>query len=181
MKYLALIPFLALLACAAEEPVPSTGASAAASSGPSFASFELTGDAGKPMTILGAKDAAPLDEAVVEGRVWYLVSGFASFKMMDLSLDYCGELNKEDKCPTPWDYCCDPPEERQRHTLVVTFFDEDGKPARMPKMEGLRLLDHLVVKGKVEKDEFGNVSIRATGWQRVQRPELPDYVRFPKE
>jgi hypothetical protein len=47
-------------------------------------------------------------------------------------------------------------------------------------MPSLRLLDLLVVKGTVEKDEHGNVTVVAVGWHRRERPDLPEGLHWPE-
>jgi hypothetical protein len=65
-------------------------------------------------------------------------------------------------------------------TLNVEARGPDGKPLKADSVPGLRLLDLVVAKGKVEKDDHGNVTVVATGWFSRERPELPDGLDWPK-
>jgi hypothetical protein len=65
-------------------------------------------------------------------------------------------------------------------TISVEARGADGKPLRADALPGLRLLDLVVAKGKVEKDEHGNVTVVTTGWFSRERPKLPDGLRWPE-
>jgi hypothetical protein len=140
----------------------------------------LTSDPGDALTVAEARDAAPREGVAVIGRVATIVDGLAAFQLVDESLEYCGQVNKEDKCGTPWDYCCYQAEERAAHTAVVEVRGADGEVLDMDALPGLRLLDLVVVKGDLIKDEQGNVTVVATGWYRRTRPELADWVELPE-
>ena len=112
------------------------------------------------------------------GRIANVVAGFAVFTLMDSSLPYCGEKNKEDGCKTPWDYCCESSDTRTANSLLVEVRDAKGKPIA-GSLGDLRLLDAVTVVGKLTKDEHGNHVLLATGWHRDARPELPADLRWP--
>ena len=65
-------------------------------------------------------------------------------------------------------------------TLNVEARGHDGRPLSAASLPGLRLLDLVVAKGKVEKDEHGNVTVVTTGWFTRERPTLPDGLDWPK-
>ena len=146
-----------------------------------LASFTLKVDPGEAISVEDAKEAAPKDGVVAVGRIRNIVKGFASFQLTDASLDYCGGgADKMDDCATPWDYCCIPQTEVNTATLLVEARDKNGKVLESADLPGLRLLDLVVVKGKLTKDEHGNVTIEATGWHRRERPELRDGLSWPE-
>ncbi len=65
-------------------------------------------------------------------------------------------------------------------TLVVEARGADGKPLKAGALSGLRLLDLVAVKGKVEKDEHGNVTVVTSGWFTRERPKLREGLRWPE-
>jgi hypothetical protein len=69
-----------------------------------------------------------------------------------------------DDCPTPWDYCCDDQTEVAQATMTVEF-REGEKPLKtgVRGFHGLDHLTHVVVTGKAQKDELGNLSVLADG------------------
>lgn len=144
-----------------------------------LAPFILDADPGEAMGVAGARGAAPADQVVVAGRISTVVTGSGAFVLMDASLPYCGERNPEDKCPTPWDYCCETADTRRTHSITVEARDAAGKLVASPGLGILRECDMVAVRGRLVKDDLGNVTLLATGWYRRQRPELPDYVNWP--
>jgi hypothetical protein len=65
-------------------------------------------------------------------------------------------------------------------TINVQARGPDGKLLQAESLPGLRLLDLVVVKGKVEKDAQGNVAVVTTGWFSRERPKLPDGLDWPQ-
>ena len=169
---------LLVAACEREQapPAPVTPRQGA----PELASLALPSKPAGAVSVLDAKKTGASDKAVVTGRVANLVSGFAVFTLMDASLPYCGEKNKEDSCKTPWDYCCESGETRTAHSLVVEARGADGKPLKSQGPLDLRLLDAVTVTGKLGKDEHGNHVLVASGWHRDERPNLPGDLRWPR-
>ena len=145
---------------------------------PAVAALVLGAEPQGAIGIAAAKGKGPTDTITVTGRVAGTVKGFAVFTLMDLAIPYCGETNKEDKCPTPWDYCCETKETRSANALLVEARGADGKPLATPSL-GLLPVDRVAVTGKLTKDEHGNFVLLATGWFRQERPQLPSYVRWP--
>lgn len=170
------IPIL-LCACGKEEAPPPQPPPEAAD--PALERLALAADPGAALSVLEAKEAEDGD-VVVEGRIGHVVKGFASFQLVDASLDYCGGgEDAMDDCPTPWDYCCIASDEKNAATLLVEVRGEDGRPLRAAALPQLRLLDLVAVKGKLTHDEHGNATILATGWFRKDRPQLRDGLRWP--
>lgn len=112
-----------------------------------------------------AKDGA---ELVVEGKVKDFVEGFAAFTLVDLKMEDCKQ--KGDGCPTPWDYCCEPATEMAENTITIEVQGKDGRPLR-ETLKGFHDLDHLdivQVRGKVQRDEAGNVRVTASKIARTK-------------
>jgi hypothetical protein len=139
----------------------------------------LAADPGTAVGVLDAKLAGPADKVVLVGRIAKVTRPAAQFTLMDTEVPYCGETNKEDKCKTPWDYCCESSTTRTANSLVVEVRGADGKVAN-GTLPDLREVDKVKVTGKLTKDEFGNYVLVATGLFRVERPTLPEYVVWPQ-
>ena len=173
--YLSLSLLTVLAACGDK---PETPAATAPTGGVS--TLTLASDPGAATTVLKAKEDGPKKDIVVEGRVYDLTKDWAMMKVMDVSMDYCGEENKEEKCPTPWDYCCDTPDDIQANSLLVKAVDAKGETLEAPSMPGMRLVDKVKITGELIQDEHGNFVLLAKGIFQVERPKLPDYVMWPE-
>jgi hypothetical protein len=100
------------------------------------------------------------DEVTLAGRVGGdvdpFVEGVAIFTIVDLSKKPCGE-----GCPTPWDYCCtaDLPENK----AIIKVVDPQGSPVAEDarKLLGIKPLSSVVVRGKVNRDDAGNLIVLA--------------------
>lgn len=168
---LSLAAMVALAGCAgdsAEENASADGAtevSSAPAAKPSPELMPLVVKADPPPNQVGvaiAKEAPAGDDVVVEGRLKDFIEGKAAFTMVDGSIDSCADM-EDDHCPTPWDYCCVPPKKLTANTATVTLVDEAGKVLD-GNLQGVNSIDHLttvVVTGKLQKDEAGNVTIAA--------------------
>lgn len=125
----------------------------------------------------GAKDVVAVkgeakvgDTVVVRGRVGGspspLVEGRASFQLIDASLKACGEGNPDDKCETPWDFCCEDPKAIAAHSASIQVVGADGRPMRsgLKGVGGLKPLSEVTVKGTVAQgSDSGALVINATG------------------
>ncbi len=88
----------------------------------------------------------------------------AMFMLADMKLKSCDKI-PGDKCETPWDFCCVPATEKAASIAIVQVVDEKGKLVKAT-LKGANGLDHLkvvTVKGKVAKNESGNLIVNATG------------------
>ncbi len=168
-----------LAACGDDAGSPSDDADTG-ERGAAAATLVLATDPGNAVTVAQVRKAKNGDKVVVVGRVQEIVRGFAAFRLADQSLEYCAQHNKEDTCPTPWDYCCVPPAKVKANLIFVEARDADGKPIRATKLPGLRPVDLVAIKGTVERDARGNVTIVSSGWYRRERPEFAHTVRWPQ-
>jgi hypothetical protein len=110
-----------------------------------------------------AKDG---DDILIVGRIggvdpW--VEGRAAFSIVDNSLKACSDI-PGDKCETPWDYCCES-HKLATSTAFVKVVDENGDPVKADARELLNVkeLSTVVIKGKAQRDDKGNLTILATG------------------
>jgi hypothetical protein len=138
-----------------------------------------TADPGTAEDIKAAKQAGARDTVTVTGRIYEIVPGKAAFRIMDLSVAYCGEKKKEN-CPTPWDYCCESATTRNASSVLVEARGADGAPIATDALPDMRLLDVVKVTGKLVADEHGNHTVVATGLFRGARPNLPADLDWPK-
>ena len=168
---------LALAACGGKPPKPAPPVPPPSAD---LQKLVLAADPGKALSVLDAKLAGAADQVVVEGRIAKVTRGAAQFTLMDTEVPYCGETNHEDKCPTPWDYCCESSTTRTANSLVVEARGADGKTLQTASLPDLREVDKVKVTGKLTKDDFGNYVLVATGLFRAERPTLPDYVKWPQ-
>ena len=68
------------------------------------------------------EQAADGDDVAMVGRIggsenpW--IDGLAAFSIVDRSLKACNDI-EGDRCPIPWDYCCETPESIAANTAPV--------------------------------------------------------------
>ena len=64
----------------------------------------------------------------------------------------------------PWDYCCET-DRLPEATALVKVIDESGELVAVDTREllGVKELQTVIVQGKAQRDEAGNLTILATG------------------
>ena len=100
------IPFCLLLlplACGKKEDPSSPPSSTAGA--PAMDRFVLKADPGAALSVNETKQKGPGEEVTVVGRLNKVVKGFATFNLVDASVEYCGQPDGKKCCDTPWDYC----------------------------------------------------------------------------
>jgi hypothetical protein len=122
----------------------------------------------------GGQDVIPLresagdqQEVIVVGRIggsanpW--VDGRAAFSIVDTSLEACSD-RKDDPCPQPWDYCCET-DRLAKAKALVKFVDDQGRllPADARELFSLKELQTVVVRGRAQRDDAGNLTVLASG------------------
>lgn len=130
--------------------------------------FVLTAAPDSAQSVLTSRESAQdKDEIVIKGRIGGssnpFVDGAAAFTIVDETLPYCGEGEEDCGCPTPWDYCCETSEVIARHSATIKFVDENNRPRRFdPKtVLGVKELSMIVVQGKAQRDDAGNLTVLA--------------------
>ena len=121
---------------------------------------------GAQHVIAARKDAKNNEVIVVVGRIggsdkpW--VAGMAAFSIVDSSLKACSDI-EGDACPIPWDYCC-ATDQLPKATALVKVVDSDEKVVKKDarKFLNVKELATVVVQGKAQRDEAGNLTILAT-------------------
>lgn len=162
---------LATLGCGENS---STSTSGTATPSSASATFLLASAPSGAMDVVKAKETAKEGDTItvrgkIGGRVEPMSEGSAVFVVMDLSEQSCDELHG-DRCPTPWDYCCTPPDAIRAKSATVQVVDESGRALEIDLGEaGLSPLDRVVVVGEVGPRPNEDVLvIRATGVYREE-------------
>ncbi|MFH1303568.1 MAG: hypothetical protein ABIK07_21140 [Planctomycetota bacterium] len=128
----------------------------------------LTSEPAGAKEVIDARKSAVNDEEVVlVGRIggsenpW--VDGRAVFSIVDNSLKACSDI-PGDGCAKPWDYCCET-DKLPTAMALIKVVDEKGtlinEDAR--KLLNLKELQTVVVKGKAQRDDAGNLTVFANG------------------
>ena len=102
-------------------------------------------------------------EARVGGRIESFVPNRAVFFVADPSILSCDQIHG-DSCKTPWDYCCEPPDNLRKHMATVQVVDDSGQPLKLSLHEkhGLEPLKTVYVTGVVEQvDAAGTFVVNA--------------------
>ena len=83
----------------------------------------------------------------IGGRLEPLSPDSGLFVMMDPAVPSCTD-NSNDACPTPWDYCCEPPETIAATAATVQVRDANGDSVTFSEGQ-LKNLDEVIVVGTV--------------------------------
>ena len=149
---------LALGACG--EKAPETGSAGAAKPVPPAqdalpAGLMLSASPGDAADVTSVKATAREgDTVIVRGRIGGgdepFVSGVSAMTIADRKLVPCSEMEMEDGCKKPWDYCCASPDELSKGLATIQVVGDDGRPLRADfRTAGLAELATVVVEGKV--------------------------------
>jgi hypothetical protein len=153
--------------CAKTDPAPKKASDPLASEN-AKAKYLL---ASEPAGAKGVKEmkqqARDGDEVVVIGRIGGSVKPFtgrAAFTIVDASFKPCNE-KEGDNCDTPWDYCCDPPDELAKGTVLVKLVDSAGRtlPEDAKELLSMKELQTVVIRGQARRGEDNRISVVASG------------------
>jgi hypothetical protein len=160
-QYTALILTAALVAaCERSATTESTASSKSAETGagPSaaLAAVIAAQAPAAPQAIQRVRDSAkPGDTVTLSGRVMGNMNPFtkgrAAFILGDPALlTACNDI-PGDECETPWDNCCDSPEDKKRGTATIQVVDADGRVLRenIEGVGGIEKLAALTITGTV--------------------------------
>lgn len=116
------------------------------------------------MGILEAREKARAGEPVtltgrIGGRVKPFAEGRAVFLVADSDFPPC-----DDHCATPWDYCCEHPEELTQGLATVQLTGDDGRPLSVSAegQGGLEPLKTVDVSGIVKQLDENAFVVSAT-------------------
>ncbi|PQO45992.1 hypothetical protein [Blastopirellula marina] len=151
--------------CSAE----SGGAAKSEPTGPSAAgaAYVLAEEPTGAIGVAEARDKAEDEkEVIVVGRIggssnpW--IENRAAFSLVDQSLKACSDI-EGDACETPWDYCCET-DKLPGATALIKVVDADGEIVKEDArtLLGVKELSTVVVKGKADRDDDGNLTILAS-------------------
>ena len=166
---------LTLAGCSGDVSPPADTRSNATLSADEAAQYLLAEAPGEAVEVMAARESAgDGDEVIVVGRIggskspW--IDGRAAFPIVDRSVKACNEISG-DRCPTPWDYCCQL-DLLARGTALVKLVDADGRALAFDAraIPGVTELAAVVVKGTAHRDEAGNLTITAN---RIYIQETP--------
>ena len=111
-----------------------------------------------------ARSSAKNDESIVlvghiGGSMKPFVEGLAAFTIVDPKVPYCAAA---EGCPTPWDYCCEQNAVKE-NVAMVKVVDDSGTVVSSDarKLLGVRELSLVVVEGKAQRDDAGNLTLLA--------------------
>lgn len=153
--------------CSSESPTESTTETPANTPGIDRAQFLLDAEPDGSSGVIAVREATTDgDDIVITGRIggsvnpW--IKGRAAFSIVDPSLRACTDI-PGDECETPWDYCCET-DKLAAATALVKFVDDSGKPLAADSRDLLSVkeLQTVVVQGKAQRDEAGNLTILAS-------------------
>lgn len=107
------------------------------------------------------------EDILIVGRIggsenpW--IDGRAAFSIVDGSLKACSDI-EGDNCPIPWDYCCET-SKLPTASALVKIVDENGDlvKANANELLDVKELSTVVVQGKAERDDVGNLTVLASG------------------
>ena len=135
-----------LVSCDKKSAPPAAGVSASGPS-PALAAVLAAAPKGEAKSIAAIRTTAkPGDDITVSGRIMGAVKPFvdgrAAFIIGDPDvLTPCNEV-PGDECETPWDNCCDSPEDKKRATATIQITGADGRVLKEP-VEGVGSLKNL--------------------------------------
>ncbi len=174
---LALLASFGLLVSCGKSPEPTAEAPAPAASEALLSVFGAA-PSGEPASIhkvrATAKPGEPLTlQGLVMGRAKPFVDGRAIFILGDPEkLTPCNE-NPEDACPTPWDACCDEPEDIKAGTATIQVVDGTGQVLKesIENVAGLKPLASVIVSGTVAEGSSADLLLlNASSIQIVEKP-----------
>ena len=151
-----LIASIAFLASCKEKTATTTTAAPAKELSAALSAVLAAPPHGEPQAIAALRASAkPGDEITLSGKIMGnakpFVDGRAVFILGDPAvLTACNET-PGDNCETPWDCCCDSPEDKKRGTATIQIVDADGRVLKeaVEGVGGLENLATVTVTGKV--------------------------------
>lgn len=162
---LSAVSILLLAGCSESSSSPeSTASETTTQTQSSSSTWVLTSAPVGDVSVKEAKASAKEgDQVVIRGRIGGRHAPMSNdspvFTIVDLGLEYCGQTT-EDKCGTPWDYCCEMPSTIASNSATVQV---EGDSVDLDAA-GLEPLDEVVLIGTVgPRPDEQVLTIRATG------------------
>lgn len=153
-----------LASCDKKETTAATPPASAPSA--ALADVLATAPTGEPKPIhLIRATAKPGDSITVSGKIMGnekpFVDGRSAFILGDPEvLTPCNE-DPADKCTTPWDNCCDSPEDKKRGIATIQIVGADGRVLKesLEGVAGLVNLAAVTVTGKIAEGSSADLLI----------------------
>lgn len=156
---------LMLSGCSESASTPQSDASSTGSTNQTTAhAWVLTSAPGGEVSVTEAKsNAEEGDQVVIRGRIGGRKAPISAdspvFTIVDLELEYCGQTT-DDKCGTPWDYCCETPSTIATNSATVQVQGDAIDLAGA----GLEPLDEVILIGTVgPRPDEQVLTVMATG------------------
>lgn len=145
-----------LLVSCDKKSTPATVEVSVSKPSPALAAVLAASPAGEPASIVAVRTTARPGDVItvsglIMGAVKPFVDGRAAFILGDPEvLTPCNAV-PGDECETPWDVCCESPEDKKRATATIQIVDADGRVLKEPVegVGGLQNLAKITVTGKV--------------------------------
>ena len=161
-----LIASAVLLVSCGEKSTETTAGAAVSEPSPALSAVLAAPPAGEAKSIVAIRSTAkPGDEITISGLIMGsknpFVDGRAAFILGDPDvLTACNEV-PGDECETPWDACCDSPEDKKRATATIQIVDAGGRVLKEPieGVGGLQNLSKVTVTGKVAEGSSADLLI----------------------
>ncbi|MCA9218335.1 MAG: hypothetical protein KDB27_34940 [Planctomycetales bacterium] len=169
-KHVAILAVLAMIGCS-QEPTTQSGTgqpNSTPAASVDGSKYLLTAEPKEARDVIQVREnASDGDDVVITGRIggsenpW--IDGRAAFSIVDGSLKACSDI-PGDNCPKPWDYCCET-SKLPSATALVKVVDENGElvKADAKTLLNVKELSTVVVQGKAQRDDAGNLTVLASG------------------
>lgn len=151
-----LLATAALLASCKEKPAAPPASASSPADHAAVQAVLTAAPAGDVKSIVAARAAAkPGDEVTLTGRIMGnaspFVAGRAAFILADPAVLAACNDKPGDECDTPWDSCCNTPEEKKKGTATIQIVGADGRVLKesLEGTGGLAKLATVTVTGKV--------------------------------
>ncbi|MGE9267284.1 MAG: hypothetical protein ACQKBY_04240 [Verrucomicrobiales bacterium] len=162
---------LGFTACQKKEAQSATDTAPAAVENPELQKFLLAEKPADPVnvsTLFAQPD--PGREVTVRGLVMGKMQVFVDSRAMfvigdDTKLTHCAAM-EDDHCETPWDVCCEDPDDIKKAIATVQLTDADGTPLKssLKGLAGLKELSEVTLTGTLAPGSNAeNLVINATG------------------
>lgn len=151
---LCIVPLIFLAAC--EEKSVDTFATPVAETSAALSAVFATPPMGEPQAIHLVRTSAKAgDKITLSGRIMGhaqpFVEGRAAFILGDPAVLTACSDTPGDNCDTPWDTCCDSPEDKMRGIATIQIVGDDGRVLKesLEGAGGLEKLATVTVTGTV--------------------------------
>jgi len=158
-----------LIGCSGSDSDSAADAAANAEQSKTTAAWILTSAPEGAISVSEAKASAKEgDEVVIRARIGGrrapMDADSPVFTIVDLQLEYCGQ-HSDDRCQTPWDYCCETPETIGSNTATVQVVSD----SEIDLTDNLNPLDEIILKGIVApRPDERVLIIQATGVYAIE-------------